>query len=103
MNKFVLQDVAIAQIIDVMSKSVKEEPRTLFVVGAYHIGKERAFLGAAKALQWPVWVNPAKMRVSVVPVSCKIFLPNMCAHLHAMYSALAELVVSRKRAGHLPL
>lgn len=61
-----LQDVAIAQIIDVMRKSVKEEPRTLFVVGAYHIGKERAFLGAAKALQWPVWVNPDKLRVSMI-------------------------------------
>ncbi|KAK9832766.1 hypothetical protein WJX84_012067 [Apatococcus fuscideae] len=57
------QDVAIAQIIDVMQKSYKEEPRTLFVVGAYHIGKERAFLGAAKALQWPVWVAPEKLRV----------------------------------------
>ena len=60
-----LQDVAIAQIIDIMRKSIQEEPKTLFVVGAYHIGKERAFLGAAKVLNWPVWVNPAKMRVSL--------------------------------------
>ena len=33
-----------------MREAVAEEPATLFVVAAYHIGKERAFLGAAQQL-----------------------------------------------------
>lgn len=37
---------------------------TLFVVGSYHIGKERAYLGAAAALGWRVHCTPAKHRVS---------------------------------------
>lgn len=36
---------------------------TLFVVGSYHIGKERAYLGAAAALGWRVHCTPAKHRV----------------------------------------
>lgn len=36
---------------------------TLFVCSSYHIGKERAYFGAAAALGWRVWVPPAKRRV----------------------------------------
>ena len=32
----------------------------LFVVGSYRIGKERFYLGAAAALGWAVWVDPAR-------------------------------------------
>jgi hypothetical protein len=35
----------------------------LFVVGSYHVGKERAYLGAAHALGWRVHCSPAKHRV----------------------------------------
>lgn len=34
----------------VMQQTLQEEPASLFVVGSYHIGKERAYLGAAEAL-----------------------------------------------------
>lgn len=34
----------------VMQRTLEEEPASLFVVGSYHIGKERAYLGAAEAL-----------------------------------------------------
>ena len=34
----------------VMRSELAEEPACLFVVGSYHIGKERAYLGAAQAL-----------------------------------------------------
>ena len=43
-------------------------PATLFVVGAYHIGKERCYLGAAAALGWRVHCAPAKRRVRAVCV-----------------------------------
>lgn len=33
-----------------MQRTLQEEPATLFFVGSYHIGKERAYLGAAQAL-----------------------------------------------------
>lgn len=33
-----------------MRAELASEPHTLFVVAAYHIGKERAFLGAAEQL-----------------------------------------------------
>jgi DNA cross-link repair 1A protein len=35
----------------------------LFVVGSYHVGKERAYLGAAHALGWRVHCSPAKHRL----------------------------------------
>lgn len=36
---------------------------TLFVVGSYHIGKERAYLGAAQQLGWRVHAPPQKQKV----------------------------------------
>ncbi|KAK9806253.1 hypothetical protein WJX72_007365 [[Myrmecia] bisecta] len=56
---FPCQEDAIAEIVRLMRK---ERPGTLFVVGSYHIGKERAFLGAAKALGWKVWCNANKKK-----------------------------------------
>ena len=40
-----------------MRQALAEEPDTLFVVAAYHIGKEKVFLGAAKALGCKVCVR----------------------------------------------
>lgn len=39
-----------------MREALTEEPDTLMVVSCYHIGKERAFLGAAAALGLKVCV-----------------------------------------------
>jgi DNA cross-link repair 1A protein len=36
--------------LQVMRAELAEEAACLFVVGSYHIGKERAYLGAAQAL-----------------------------------------------------
>ena len=58
-----LQEDAIADIVKVMRKERKAHPHTLFIVGSYRIGKERAYLGAAKALGWKVYVNADKLRV----------------------------------------
>ena len=49
-----------------MRQHVEEEPATLFVVGSYHIGKERAYIGPARALGWRIYCPPAKLRVSYV-------------------------------------
>ena len=46
-----------------MREAYAEERKTLFVVGSYHIGKERAFLGAAKALDFKIWCHQAKKKV----------------------------------------
>ncbi len=46
-----------------MRKERKAHPHTLFIVGSYRIGKERAYLGASKALGWKVYVNADKLRV----------------------------------------
>lgn len=46
---------------DICRKCDEEEGRTLFVIGAYGIGKERAFLGTARALGWKIWCDPQKV------------------------------------------
>ena len=48
-----------------MKAARRKNPATLFVVGSYHIGKERAYLGAAAELGWKVWCPAAKRRVSL--------------------------------------
>ena len=58
------QDEAIAAMVDIMRVTGRKQPSTLFVVGSYHIGKERAYLGAAAALGWKVWCPAAKRNVS---------------------------------------
>ena len=60
-----MQERAICKIVELMSKHVAQEPRTLFVMGSYRIGKERAYLGAAKALGYRCHVNADKLRVSL--------------------------------------
>ncbi|GIL70372.1 hypothetical protein Vretimale_3538 [Volvox reticuliferus] len=52
-----------APVSQVMRNALAEEPQTVFVVAAYHIGKERAFLGAAQQLCVRVWCSPAKRAV----------------------------------------
>ncbi|KAK9826872.1 hypothetical protein WJX81_002566 [Elliptochloris bilobata] len=57
------QEEAVALIVDTMRKEVAARPRTLFVVGSYRIGKERAYLGAARAMGWRVFCNADKRKV----------------------------------------
>ena len=61
----IMQERAICKIVELMSKHAAQEPRTLFVMGSYRIGKERAYLGAAKALGYRCHVNADKLRVSL--------------------------------------
>jgi hypothetical protein len=42
-----------------MREALALEPRTLFVCASYHIGKERAYFGAAQALGIKVGVRAA--------------------------------------------
>ena len=58
-----MQDNAIASLVKVMRDAHAEERKTLFVVGSYHIGKERAFFGAARALGFKIWCHAAKKQV----------------------------------------
>ncbi|KAG2453744.1 hypothetical protein HYH02_001955 [Chlamydomonas schloesseri] len=57
------QEEAIAMMVQAMREAQAEEAATLFVVAAYHIGKERAFLGAAQQLGTKVWATPDKRKV----------------------------------------
>lgn len=59
-----MQDNAIATLVKVMCEAHAEERKTLFVVGSYHIGKERAFFGAARALGFKIWCHAAKKQVA---------------------------------------
>ena len=68
-------------------------PATLFVVGAYHIGKERAYLGAAAALGWRVHCSPAKARVRGCGRSLSSALsdPHACCVASLSASMCAQL------------
>lgn len=75
--------------VEVMRRADAEDPSTLFVVGAYHIGKERAFLRTAKALGWRIWCSPAKLRVGH-QLPC--VLRNLCSA-----AAVEHLLLTRFR------
>lgn len=61
--RFPPQHDAIALMVAQMRREAAADPATLFVVGSYHIGKERAYLGAAHQLGWRVHCAPAKRRL----------------------------------------
>ena len=65
-----MQERAICKIVELMTKHIVQEPQTLFVMGSYRIGKERAYLGAAKAMGFRCHVNADKLRVSHASKSC---------------------------------
>ena len=58
-----LQKDAIAKLVTAMEEAYAAEPSTLFVIGSYHIGKERAFFSAAQALGFRIWCDPGKKKV----------------------------------------
>ncbi|KAL6747556.1 beta-lactamase-like protein [Haematococcus lacustris] len=57
------QDTVLDALADEVRAALAQEPASLLVVGAYHIGKEKVYLGLAKRLGLKVWVTPAKRRV----------------------------------------
>lgn len=58
---FPTQDKAIEIGIDIMKK--ERNPKTLFVIGSYTIGKERLFLKAAEVFKTKVFVLPDKYQI----------------------------------------
>ncbi len=58
-----------ALIVDTIVKELAARPRTLFVVGSYRIGKERAYLGAARAMRWKVFCTPDKRKARAARAS----------------------------------
>ena len=62
-----------------MKEAYAAEPSTLFVIGSYHIGKERAFFSAAQALGFRIWCDPGKKKVGSCPLPQKAQLPHAAA------------------------
>ena len=60
---FPTQAESVRLMAETLQKEEIADPGTLFACSSYHIGKERAYFGAAAALQWKIWVTPAKRRV----------------------------------------
>jgi hypothetical protein len=69
-------------LLQMMRELLVEEPATLFVVGSYHIGKERAYLGAAQALGMQVGIQQRLDTVRSCPV-----LPAIPASILGWYGA----------------
>jgi DNA cross-link repair 1A protein len=65
MPKFVFptQRLAIEKMVDALREEHAANPKTLFVCMSYHIGKERAYFGAADALGWKIWASHEKCKV----------------------------------------
>lgn len=61
--KFVPQTVACDWLSQITSKELQREPKTLFVVGCYQIGKERAAKAVAEAACSSVYVEPRRWKV----------------------------------------
>lgn len=83
-----VQERAICKIVELMAKHISQEPRTLFVMGSYRIGKERAYLGAAKAMGFRCHVNADKLRVGHV---ARPVIGFMICHLLAHISRRRKL------------
>ena len=79
-----------------MKEAYAAEPSTLFVIGSYHIGKERAFFSAAQALGFSIWCDPGKKKVG----SCSS--PERARLRHAatcMMGAVCQLLLLASLSG----
>ena len=93
----VVQDTAIASLVKVMRAAHAEERKTLFVVGSYHIGKERAFFGAATALGFKIWCHAAKKQVLLcIQRSQWLTTLTLRSEPGALNSCLSELILQAK-------
>jgi DNA cross-link repair 1A protein len=76
-----------------MRDALAAEPSTLFVCSAYHIGKERCYLGAAAAVGVRVYVSAAKRRVlellELPPQHMALLSDHPSAPLHVGVCSLA--------------
>lgn len=61
--KFPAQKEAVTMMAQLMEAEYTLNSNTLFVCMSYHIGKERAYFGAAALLGWRIWVPPNKARL----------------------------------------
>ncbi|CAK9048803.1 unnamed protein product [Durusdinium trenchii] len=61
--RFVPQAVACEWLQEITRRELEREPKTLFVVGCYQIGKERAAASVAAAAKSPVFVEPRRWKV----------------------------------------
>lgn len=61
--RFPLQKEVIDFVIQVTQAALKKNNRTLVVVGAYSIGKERVYLGIAEALNVPIFAERRRSRI----------------------------------------
>lgn len=61
--RFPLQKEVIKFVVDVTRAALKKNSRTLVVVGAYSIGKERVYLGIAEALNVPIFAESRRNRI----------------------------------------
>ncbi|CAL4066219.1 unnamed protein product, partial [Meganyctiphanes norvegica] len=59
---FPLQEDILEKCVALSKEHVKENNRTLIVVGSYTIGKERVFKAIAEALDCRIWANTEKIR-----------------------------------------
>lgn len=57
------QNEAVERMVNALREEHTTHPNTLFVCMSYHIGKERAYFGAADALDWKIWAPDAKCEV----------------------------------------
>lgn len=60
---FPLQEDIISFVVKVTKAALSQNPRTLVVVGAYSIGKERVYLGIAKALDLKIFADKRRSRI----------------------------------------
>lgn len=60
---FPKQEHVVLELARFIGLRITKEPRTLFVFMSYHIGKERAYFGAAEICNLKVYVTPNKRKV----------------------------------------
>lgn len=59
---FPLQEDVIKHVVRLTRAALARNPKTLVTVGAYSIGKERVYLGIAKALNWSIYADKRRAR-----------------------------------------
>ncbi|XP_057866496.2 DNA cross-link repair protein SNM1 isoform X2 [Cryptomeria japonica] len=86
--RFPSQKDVINYVIEVTKNAISKNPKTLVVVGAYSIGKERVFLGIAKALGVQVYADTRRRRILTCldwpELSERLCSDAQCTFLHVL-------------------
>ncbi|KAJ4762203.1 DNA cross-link repair protein SNM1 [Rhynchospora pubera] len=61
--RFPSKEEVIAFVVRTTQKYLQKQPKTLVVVGAYSIGKERVYLEISRSLQVPIYTNASRRRI----------------------------------------